>query len=106
MNQTISLPKSAFEELVTRLNRLETIVFGKKQGQVTNEDIKLSSAAKKRYKKMDEEIKNEDEAEIDEEVFELMENHGLDQDEAEHVKEIMDTEGLDEEEAVELKDDL
>jgi len=55
---------------------------------------------------MDEEIKNEDEAEIDEEVFELMENHGLDQDEAEHVKEIMDTEGLDEEEAVELKDDL
>lgn len=35
-----------------------------------------------------------------------MENHGLDQDEAEHVKEIMDTEGLDEEEAVELKDDL
>jgi len=59
-----------------------------------------------KYKKMDEELKNEDTEEIDEEVLELMENHGLDQDEAEHVKEIMDTEGLDEEEAVELKDDL
>ena len=55
---------------------------------------------------MDEEFKNEDTEEVDEEVSELMENHGLDQDEAEHVKEIMDTEGLDEEEAVELKDDL
>jgi len=59
-----------------------------------------------KYKKMDEELKNEDAEEIDEEILELMENHGLDQDEAEHVKEIMDTEGLDEEEAVELKDDL
>jgi hypothetical protein len=58
------------------------------------------------YKKMDEEIKNEDAEEIDEEVMELMENHGLEKDEAEHVKEIMETEGLDEEEAVELKDDL
>lgn len=58
MNQTISLPKSVFEELVTRLNRLEAIVFGKKHSQVTDEDIKLSSAAKKRYKKMDEDIKN------------------------------------------------
>ena len=55
---------------------------------------------------MDEEFKKEDSEEVDEEVAELMENHGLDQDEAEHVKEIMDTEGLDEEEAVELKDDL
>ena len=55
---------------------------------------------------MDEEFKNEDTEEIDEEVAELMENHGLDKDEAEHVKEIMETEGLDEEEAVELKDDL
>lgn len=58
MNQTISLPKSAFEELVIRLNRLETIVFGKKQSQVTDEYIKLSPAAKRRYKKMDEDIKN------------------------------------------------
>jgi hypothetical protein len=55
---------------------------------------------------MNAEFKNEDAEEIDEEVMELMENHGLDKDEAEHVKEIMDTEGLDEEEAVELKDDL
>ena len=59
-----------------------------------------------KYKKMDEEFKKEDSEEVDEEILELMENHGLDQDEAEHVKEIMDTEGLDEEEAVELKDDL
>jgi len=58
MNQTISLPTSVFEEIVTRLNRLETIVFGKKQSQVTDENIKLSSAAKRRYKKMDEDIKN------------------------------------------------
>ena len=55
---------------------------------------------------MNEEFINEDGEKIDEEVLELMENHGLDQDEAEHVKEIMDTEGLDEEEAIELKDDL
>jgi len=55
---------------------------------------------------MDEEFKNEDTEEVDEEVSELMENYGLEKDEAEHVKEIMDTEGLDEEEAVELKDDL
>ena len=48
---------------------------------------------------MDEEFKNEDTEKIDEEVSELMENYGLEQDEAEHVKEIMDEEGLDEEEA-------
>ena len=58
MNQTISLPKSVFEELVTRLNRLETIVFGKKQSQVADEYIKLSPAAKRRYQKIDEDIKN------------------------------------------------
>ncbi|MDO8686724.1 MAG: hypothetical protein Q7K11_00750 [Candidatus Berkelbacteria bacterium] len=55
---------------------------------------------------MDKEFKNEDTEEIDEEISELMENYGLDKDEAEHVKEIMETEGLDEEEAIELKDDL
>jgi len=58
MNQTISLPKSVFEELVARLNRLETIVFGKSQSKTTDEYIKLSPAAKKRYKKMDEDFKN------------------------------------------------
>ncbi|MBI5123328.1 hypothetical protein HZA75_05725 [Candidatus Roizmanbacteria bacterium] len=58
MNQTISLPESVFEELVTRLNRLETIVFGKKQSQTADEYIKLSPAAKRRYKKIDEDIKN------------------------------------------------
>ena len=55
---------------------------------------------------MDKELINENGEEVDEEVAELMKNHGLDKDEAEHVKEIMDAEGLDEEEAVELKDDL
>lgn len=55
---------------------------------------------------MSDETINEDGEKIDEDVADLMENHGLDQDEAEHVKEIMDTEGLDEDEAVELKDDL
>ncbi|KKQ25970.1 MAG: hypothetical protein US40_C0004G0005 [Candidatus Roizmanbacteria bacterium GW2011_GWC2_37_13] len=58
MNRIISLPKSVFEELVTRLNRLETIVFGKSQSKTTEEYIKLSPAAKKRYKKIDEDIKN------------------------------------------------
>ena len=42
----------------------------------------------------------------DEDVKELMENHDLDQDEAEEVKELMDETGLDEDEAVELKDVL
>lgn len=58
MNQTISLPKSVLEELVTRLNRLETIIFGKQQSQTADEFIKLSPAAKKRYKNIDEDIKN------------------------------------------------
>ena len=58
MNQTISLPKSVFEELVTRINRLEVIVLGKKQSKTADEYIKLSSTAKRRYKKMDEDIKN------------------------------------------------
>ena len=51
-------------------------------------------------------FEKENDEEVDEEVLELMENYGLEQDEAEHVKEIMDEEGLDEEEAVELKDEL
>ena len=55
---------------------------------------------------MPDDLINENSEEIEEDVAEIMENHGLDQDEAEHVKEIMDTEGLDEDEAVELKDDL
>lgn len=58
MNQTISLPKSVFEELVTRLNRLETFVFGKNINHNMDEYIKLSPAAKRRYKKMDEDFKN------------------------------------------------
>lgn len=43
---------------------------------------------------------------MDEEIKELMEDYGLDEDEAEHVKEIIKDYGLDEEEAVELKNDL
>lgn len=41
-----------------------------------------------------------------EEIHELMNDHGLDADEAMRVKELMDDEGLDVEEAIELKDDL
>ena len=58
MNQTISLPKSVFEELVTRLNRLETIVFGKNKVKGRMNTSNSSPAAKRRYKKMDEDIKN------------------------------------------------
>lgn len=52
--------------------------------------------------------KNEDgeDEEVDGEIKDLMESHGLEKDEAEHVKEIMNDEGLDEDEAVELKDEL
>lgn len=47
----------------------------------------------------------EDEA-LDEEVLELMKNHDLDQDEAEHVQRIIKEYELDENEAVELVQDL
>ena len=50
---------------------------------------------------LDEEIEG-----IDDEIKELMENQDLDLEEAEHVAEIMDEYGLDEEDAVELKDEL
>ena len=56
MSQTISLPKSAFENLLERISRLETVVFGKKKKEYSDY-IKLTPAAKKRYKKMDEDIK-------------------------------------------------
>jgi len=46
------------------------------------------------------------EAEGFEEIQELMDDYGLDVDEAIHVKEIMEEEGLEADEAVELKDDL
>jgi len=42
----------------------------------------------------------------DEEVKELMKNHYLDQDGAEHVKDVMDEYSLNEDDAVELKDVL
>jgi len=51
------LPKSVLDQLVTRLNRLEAIVFGKNKSQGTNpQDIILSSKAKKRYEKIDRDI--------------------------------------------------
>jgi hypothetical protein len=56
MSQTITLPKSVFEELIERITRLEAAVFGKKE-KIKEEYVKLSPAAKKRYKKMEEDIK-------------------------------------------------
>jgi hypothetical protein len=56
MSQTITLPKSVFEELIERLNRLEAAVFGKKE-KIKEEYVKLSPKAKRRYKKMEEDIK-------------------------------------------------
>lgn len=53
---------------------------------------------------MDEEIYNENGEELDEEVSTLMENYGLEQDEAEKVQELMNEEGLDEDEAMEIAD--
>jgi len=58
MNQTISLPASALEELLNRIGKLESIVFGKKKTMGKFEEkIVLSERAKKRYKKMDEDLK-------------------------------------------------
>ena len=57
MNQTISLPASVLEELLNRIGRLESIVFGKKTMDKFEEKIVLSERAKKRYKKMDEDLK-------------------------------------------------
>jgi len=42
----------------------------------------------------------------DEEIKRIMEDYGLDKEDAEKVQRIMEEEGLGEEEAVELKDDL
>jgi hypothetical protein len=42
----------------------------------------------------------------DEETKRIMEEHGLDKEDAEKVQRIMEEEGLDEDDAVELKDDL
>lgn len=57
MNQTISLPASALEELLNRIGRLESIVFGKKTMDKFEEKIVLSERAKKRYKKINEDLK-------------------------------------------------
>lgn len=48
----------------------------------------------------------ENEKEVNEEVKEIMENRGVDEDTAEKIKELMDDEGLDEDEAAELAEEL
>lgn len=57
MNQSITLPKTVFEELVGRIKRLESVVFAKNQKQFPDEKVILSQRAKRRYKKMDEDFK-------------------------------------------------
>ena len=47
-----------------------------------------------------------EEDDIDEDVKQLMEDHGIDEDMAERAQELMDNEGLDEDEAIELAEDL
>lgn len=56
MTQIISLPQPVFEELVSRIRRLESVVFGKKKEQFPAEYVRLSPRAKKRYQKMDKDI--------------------------------------------------
>lgn len=57
MNQTITIPKTVFQNLIERINKLESAVFGKKKEQFPDEYVVLSERAKKRYKKMDEDFK-------------------------------------------------
>ena len=55
---------------------------------------------------MDEdELENKEDAPEDEEIARLMEDHDIDEDQAEKVQELID-EGLDEDDAVELADEL
>lgn len=56
MSQTITIPKSTFDEILKRLYRLEEIVFGKKI-TTDKEYVKLSKKAKLRYKKIEEDLK-------------------------------------------------
>jgi len=56
MSQTITISKSVFEELIERINPLEAVVFGKKE-KVKEEYVKLLPTVKRRYKKMEEDIK-------------------------------------------------
>ena len=46
------------------------------------------------------------EPEADEEVKQLMDDHGVDEDVAEKAQELIDTEGLGEDEAIELAEEL
>ena len=57
MSQTVSIPKTVFENLVERINKLEAVVFGKKKEKFPDEYVVLSKRAEKRYKKMDEAFK-------------------------------------------------
>ncbi len=51
---------------------------------------------------MDEDYSTQTDETPDEEIQELMENHGLDEETAERVREVMDDLGVDEDDAVEL----
>ena len=53
-----------------------------------------------------EEIQKETENEPEEEIKQLMEDHGIDEDTAEKAQQLIDEEGLDEGEAVELAEEL
>lgn len=57
MSQTISLSKPVFEELIHRIRRLESVVFGGEKKQFPDEYVKLSPRAKKRYQRMEEDFK-------------------------------------------------
>lgn len=54
---------------------------------------------------MDDELENKEDAPEDEEIAQLMEDHDIDEDQAEKVQELIN-EGLDEDDAVELADNL
>ena len=54
---------------------------------------------------MEEPVENENVPE-DEEIKQLMEDHGIDQETAEEAQKIMNEEGLDEDEAIELAEEM
>ena len=53
-----------------------------------------------------ENLEEESGGKIDDEIKEIMESQGVDEDEAEKIKELMDEEGLDEDEAAVFADEL
>ena len=53
-----------------------------------------------------ENLEEENKKEVDDEIKEIMESRGVDEDEAGKIKELMDEEGLDEDEASVFADEL